>query len=337
MSTCDYLFLRYLQTLLATKSLDLDEACRQMASVCLGPLPITANDVIPLINNAFSSSTTNRHKHARKNESKMKDMGADFGDALYSDIQRYIWLVEFLQWRLDDILGSVSLVKPVQATLTHLFSGCRSDASSTNDGSGNERAQQLYALQLTVGILQSLAKLLADAGADRDMQAFDIDLAISCAQFAPDAAVRSEALRLISVLASTMPQAVLDHALRVVTVLENASAFGDFIDAHSINLACQTLTAVGKAWIDGGRDVQSLVRTVVGATIKAHAIQQLPLLRALETALRESNVPSTSHVIFSLLSHAMLSLTAAGQEVAYKEDDTLLISLAKKILQKVRT
>lgn len=308
-----------------------------MASVCLGSLPITANDVIPLIDDAFSSSTTNRHKHPRKNASRMKDMGADLGDALDSDIQRYIRLVEFLQWRLDDITGSFSLVKPVQETLTHLFSGCRSDASSTNDGSGDERAQRLYALQLTVGILQSLAKLRADAGADRDMQAFDIDLAISCAQFAPDAAVRSEALRLISVLASTMPQAVLDHVLRVVTVLENASAYGDFIDAHSINLACQTLTAVGKAWINGGRDVQILVRTVIGATINAHAIQQLPLLRALETALRESNVPSTSHVIFGLLSHATLSFTAADQEASYKEDDTLLIALAKKLLQKVRT
>lgn len=324
--------MEHLQTLLAVKSLDLEEDCRQLATLTLASLPLMADDMIPLINKAFSSSPLNPRKHQRQGTTKARDMGTDPVDAEYSDIQRYIWLAEFLQWRLEDIGGSLSLVKSVQTLVADLLARCQ---SATDEGAESERAHRLYALQLTVGILQSLAYQHADDKADTHMQVFDIDLAISCAQFPFDVAVRSESLRLIGILASSMPQAVLGHVLKVVTLLENASSLGDFIDAHSINLASETLTAVGKAWIKEGRDAGELVMTVVGATIKAHAIQQLPLLRALEKALRESDVPSTSHVIFGLLSRTTLLPPTVDQEITDKEADKVLISLAKRLLQKV--
>ena len=164
-------------------------------------------------------------------------------------------------------------------------------------------------------------------------QGFDIGVAVHCAQAAPDAAVRSAALKLIGTLAAVMPEDALNHVLTVVAVVGDASA-AELFDAHSSAVAAQSLGAVAAAWMRSGGDMQQLVDAVVAAVAAAPALRRLSLVRALAGALPE--IDGGCLVLLGLL-QLQLDATHEGDDDDDDDDDEEWgVTLATALLQQVR-
>lgn len=143
-------------------------------------------------------------------------------------------MLELLQWK-DNLESPLELVPPVQAVLSALLSW-HSEADAAGAGAAAAPAAPqaplpggTYAMQLALSALLRLVQRAQQQGAGTD--AFDLSLAVRCAQAAPDAGLRNSALTLVGALAQAAPQAALSHVLEVVGVVGRSAAMQ--ADTHS--------------------------------------------------------------------------------------------------------
>lgn len=294
------------------------------------------------------------------------------------DVENAILLVSPLQNALDSLLNSLARHAAATREQNNGAAGAGDDDDEgqqgeqngivLDDNSGDSsgmQAEQAYAMQLTLALLHTLARhhvdpaaavsagLLEPTGAAASKgkkkarasstsdTPFNIEIAVRCAQNAPDAAVRSAALSLVGTLAAAMPQAALGHVLTVVSVVGDASS--ELIDAHSSTVAAQCLGAVVTAWMSSGGDAQELVNAVIGSAAAAPAPRRLPLLSALAAGLPE--ISGMSMVLLALLNRHLID-NAAVEEAKKKkrkqakdaeeddEDAQWTLSAAKALLHK---
>ncbi|KXZ53244.1 hypothetical protein GPECTOR_7g1138 [Gonium pectorale] len=163
-------------------------------------------------------------------------------------------------------------------------------ADSTDDGAQSSLSGYAVTLALT-----ALASLAEQAGADGDdeeqhvmLASMDIGLAVRAAREAPDAAVRNGALRLLSGLASRMPEAALAHVLQVLAVINASAALQD--DEHSRAVGAAALAAVVPAWVAAGQKPAALWDQVAAALPSLPPHRRLDLLLALMRALPEEGL-----------------------------------------------
>jgi U3 small nucleolar RNA-associated protein 10 len=296
-------------------SKDEDESCRAAARAALGGLPVTSDILGPLLSVKGleeAGATPPRRRRRISGGSHPQHLVVNPA-ALASATST----MEVLQWK-KGVADPLGLVHPLQGLVSDLLAAAAADgernatgaegaagldngAPEEDDGSRgrgeNSAAACSYAMQLSLGTLQLLAKahlvhasgpptplpakpakkVAGAAKRDPGSAPFDMALAVRAAQQAPDTAVRAAALSLVSALAEAAPQAALAHVMDVVAVV--GAAVGD--------AAAQTLASVIPAWIGCGGPVDRLVAAVVEAATEAPPSRRAALFGAVVGALKD--------------------------------------------------
>jgi len=314
---------------------DHNDVCRSAAQGALSLIPLSSVVLRPLL-----TVTAKHAKHTdgaskppalrRRRLSAGKEIvhAENDGDVIDGDgFRTCLATLEVLQWKAHHVPDVDQLVAPLQSVLedvlpTTVINYLRnSDTVDDAEASIVSQAARAYLMQLALAVLHGVAQR-QNANA---VNVFDIDIAIRCAQLAPDSTVRSVALAFVGTLADVDPPAVLKHVLDIVAVIKDASSSGELLDSHSTSAAASTLEAVATAWVRGGGDAKQLIAAIVEAVATAPAQRRLPLVRALAAALPEGS--GTWMVVEGLLERGVVRRTSEEMEVDLATALVLQVSL----------
>ena len=347
---------------------DRDDGCRAAASASIASAPLSAPVVIPFLSYHPSTGVDvlKSPKKQRGTKSSPTTTIAIATATTTTNISSLVATLEVLQWK-EGIEDEIEMVPCLQSTLRALLHSLRLSGSGSGNGGGGEHRQEeeeeedgqqtaarLFAIQLSLALLSSLAKThLGTTTSDtttknsKAAEQFDIALAVLCAQQTLDSAVRSSALHLISILASAMPRAALSHVLPVVSVVRDTSGEA-LLDASSTAVAAQALHAVACAWLQREDDesnsnsIEQLVDAVVEAVCAAPptSSRRLALLWAVVSATAGEGGDGASiarglqWMLLALLQR-QVSVHAGGRQEKGNEEEEGggLLALANALLQ----
>lgn len=235
---------------------------------------------------------------------------------------------EFLQWK-QDIKDPLSLVASVNRLLDAIVELLSKDRFIEVSQDGSKIASQIVATaafleELALSFLKSIAddhlqrglntrseiknnvsmgKSGSPHGKDTSLdqlEPFELDVILKCAQESPSGAVLNAALNLIESLALSAPHAVLSHVLEIISVLGSSSAASRAaMDAYSNSIASRCLTSVARAWSSASQPLENLIEFTLKSAVDAPVPYRSSLVRSLADAL--PNVSGLSLLIYSLL------------------------------------
>lgn len=319
----------FLQALMTASARDHNDVCRSAAQKALSLIPLSSELLRPLLTVAAKhtegpSKTPALRRRKILGGKEISNVGNHDAVVDGEGFRTCLATLEVLQWKAEDVPDVERLVDPLQIILRDLLSTAVNAVqdSDTVEGTNDDaeantvsQAARAYAMQLALAVLH----VVAQRHNTNAVNVFDIDVALRCAQQAPDSTVRSTALTFVGALAAVDPPAVLKHALEIVAVIKDASSGGELLDSHSTNAAASTLEAVASAWVRGGGDAGQLITAVVEAVSNAPPQRRLSLVRALAGALPEDSGPWM--VALGLLERGLIKMQDSEEVPATMEID----------------